>query len=445
MKSLLFLPVFWCSLFLFFSGSLLCQGNPNPNAALDNFIQSEMTAERLPGTSTVIVKDGKIVWLKSYGLADVQNNIPVRDTTVFLLASISKVFTATAMMQLIEQNIASLDDDINTHLPFNFNIPAFPNIPVSIKNLMTHTGSIQDYDPVMDTYYDYPDPSISLSDCMERYFSPDGADYSPTNNFFPNAPGTLFEYSNMGTALNGYLVQLISGQPFDQYCHAHIFEPLCMDKTAWFFSDFDSSHVARPYQFIGGNYVPYPHYGFADYPDGQLRSTALDMANFMIAYLNDGDFGNNSILSASTINQMWTPQIPNLDDNQGLNWCQEELFHSSGETWLWGHNGGEQGASTDMYLDPLNKIGICVLSNGEGDALYICDELYDFALSLNASSGYNPACITLGTDELNQSALGKTLVKIIDLLGREVQVQVNTPLIKCYSDGSSEKFFIIVE
>jgi len=421
----------------------LSQTNPNPNAALDAYIQSEMTAERLPGVSTVIVKDGKIVWMKSYGFADVGNAVPVRDSTVFLLASISKVFTGTAMMQLHEQGVIDLDDDVNPHLPFTLQIPGFSSTPVTFRHLMTHTSSIQDNYLVMDNYYDNPDPTISLADCMERYFSPSGADYNATANFLANAPGTVYEYSNIATALNGYLVERISGMPFDSFCNANIFDALCMHKTRWHFADFDSAEVARPYQFTGGNYLPYPHYGFADYPDGQLRSNTLDMANFMIAYLNSGTLGTNSILSASSINAMWTPQIAGLDAYQGLNWYQEELYHSSGTTWLWGHNGGEMGASTDMYLDPVNNIGICVLTNGEGDALFICDELYDYALTLNASTGYFPGCISTSIDEPIAGGHQRTLVKIVDYLGRETVEKRNTPLIKIYSDGSAERVYIM--
>lgn len=390
----------------------LSQTNPNPNAALDAYIIDEMALERFPGLSAVIVKDGKIVWIQSYGLADVDNSIPVTDTTVFLLASISKVFTGTAAMQLVESGVIDLDQNINDFLLWSFEIPASTSSPVTFRQLMTHTASIQDNDVVMDTYYDFPDPTISLSDVMERYFSPSGADYDPSANFLPVAPGSTHEYSNMGTALNGYLVQLASQMPFDQYCNSNIFDPLCMNKTSWFFADFDSSHVARPYQYVGSNYVAYPHYGFADYPDGQLRSTANEMANFMIAYLNGGNFGSNSILSQTSINQMWSHQVPSLEHGQGLNWYQEELFHSSGSSVLWGHNGGEMGASTDMYLDPVNKIGICVLTNGEGDALFICDELYDYALGLDPATGFIPDCIILSIDEVKPTQENEILIAV---------------------------------
>ena len=375
--------------------SLFAQ-NPNPNPTLDNTIQSEMSTERFPGAATIIVKDGKIVWIESYGFADVANAIPVEDTTVFLLASLSKVFTGTAAMQLVEMGNLNLDADINNYLPFPIDVPNFVNDSITMRQLMTHSASISDNGPVMDTYYDYPDPTISLANCIQRYFSVSGADYSASANFSNNAPGTNYSYSNMGTALNGYVTEAASGMPFDQFCDVNLFSPLCMKKTAWHFADFVPSHVAIPYAYQGGNYVAYPHYGFADYPDGQLRSNAMDVSNFMIAYLNGGTLGVNSILTSASINEMWTPQVPSLDPTQGLNWYQETF----GSATLWGHNGGENGVSTDMYLDPINNIGVCVLTNGEGDAYFICDALYQYALTLNSGVGITPNCSnTSGIEE----------------------------------------------
>jgi CubicO group peptidase (beta-lactamase class C family) len=183
------------------------------------------------------------------------------------------------------------------------------------------------------------------------------------------------------------------------------------------------------------------HYGFADYPDGQLRSNVMDMANFMIAYLNGGSLGTNTILSPSSVNDMWTPQVPSIEGSQGLNWYQELLYHSGGTALLWGHNGGELGVSTDMYLDPATNIGLCVLANGGGSAIYICDELYDYALSLNPTNSIVPECGSIGISEL--SSEHKELVKILDVLGRETTFKSNTTLIYLYSDGSSEKVYVI--
>ena len=419
------------------------QTNPNPNAALDAFILNEMNTEHFPGMATVMVKDNKIVWIKSYGFADVANSIPVVDTTVFLLASVSKLFTGTAAMQLYENNAIDLNDDVNLYLPWTLQIPGFSTSPVTFKQLMTHTSSIKDNYTAMINYYDYPDPSITLADCMQRYFSTSGTDYNATDNFLSNAPATVYEYSNMATALNGYLVERVTGMPFDQYCNINIFDKLCMNKTSWFFADFDSADVARPYQYSGGNYIPYAHYGFADYPDGQLRSNVTDIANFMIAYLNGGTFGSNSILSSSSVNQMWTQQVPTLDTTQGLNWYTAELYHSGDTTQFWGHSGGESGVSTNIFVDPISNIGICILTNGEGNATAVFSELFDYALTLNSVTGITPSCLSTNISEINHSVKDKKLIKIIDVLGRETPFKTNTLLIKIYSDGSADKIFIM--
>lgn len=386
-------------LLFLFTTFCIGQTNPNPNSAVDVAIQAEMNTEHFPGVATLIVKNGAIVWVESYGYADVQNNILVQDTTVFLLASMSKLFTGTASMQLAETGVIDLDRNVNIYLPWTLQIPGFPNDSVTVRKLMTHTSSIEDNYLVMDNYYGYPNPPYTLANCMGRYFPTFGPDYNAVNNFHNQAPGTFYDYSNIATALNGYITEVASGIPFDLYCDTNIFLPLCMYKTNWNFNYFDSTHIARPYQWLNNSYVPYPHYGFADYPDGQLRSNVMDLANFMLAYLNGGTLGNSTILSPASVTQMWTPQVPTLDPTQGLNWYQEQIFHSSGSAMLWGHNGGEMGVSTDMYLDPTNNIGIVVLTNGEGDALAIVDELYDYALSLNPTSSIIPNCNFTGINE----------------------------------------------
>ena len=401
----------------------------------------EMQAEHFPGVATVIVKNGEIVWLKCYGFADIENGITVTDSTQFLLASMSKLFTGTATMQLKEDGMLQLNNDINEYLPWPLNHPTQSTTPMTIQQLMTHTSSIKDNWSAMSNYYGYPDPTISLEACMQDYFTVTGQNYNANQNFLSAAPGTVFNYSNMATALNGYITEILSSMPFDDYCDEHIFEPLCMEKTAWHMADLDSNEVARPYSYSNGNFIANPHYGFADYPDGQLRSSITDLANYMIAFLNGGSLGSNAILSPSSVSEMWTQQIPSIESKQGLNWYKELLYHSGGETLLWGHNGGELGVSTDMYVDPESNIGLCVLSNGGGTNLYICDELYDYALSLNPISSIVPECGFTNIPELYSK--DKELIKIIDILGRETIVKPNTPLIYIYSDGSSERVFEI--
>lgn len=414
------------------------QPNPNPSDALDFIIESEMGIEHFPGIATVIVKDGQIVWLESYGWADFETNTPVTGETVFMLASVSKLFTGMAGVHLSQENGVDLDADINDLLPFSVAVPAHPAEPITLRQLMTHTGSIVDNFDVMDTYYDQPDPSIGLGEVMERYLSVGGEDYDPSH-FLTAAPGTAFEYSNIGTALSGYVTELASGMPFDAYCEQELFSPMCMDNTGWFFSDFDPSEVATPYRFQGGSYIPYEQYGFADYPSGQLRSTVVDLARFMITILDGGMYDGTEVLASASVGAMLSPQIPAIEVQMGLNWYQEVLFHDGGTATVWGHNGGEQGVSTDLYIDPATGIGVCVLTNGEGDAIYIADALYNYALGLPSGSGYSPACGPLSVDENGPRLSERELVKIIDYLGRETGWVANTPLIKVYSDGSVER------
>jgi CubicO group peptidase (beta-lactamase class C family) len=305
-------------------------------------------------------------------------------------------------MQLHEAGTIDLDKDINNYLPWAVEIPNFNNDSITVRQLMTHTSSINDNWGTMSSYYGYPDPTISLANCMGSYFPTIGSDYNATGNFLNSAPGTSYHYSNMASALNGYLVEVSSGIPFDDYCDNNLFNPLCMENTAWHFSDFNSDQVAIPYSYQNGNYLPYSHYGFADYPNGQLRTNILDLGNFMIAILNGGTLGSNTILNPSTVNEMLSFQIPLLDTTQGLNWYRTKLYHSGGEAMLWGHSGGEKGVNTHLFLDPSTNIGICVLTNGEGDGLYICDDLYDHVLNMNVNSSIVPNCIpTISVNELD--------------------------------------------
>ena len=131
-------------------------------------------------------------------------------------------------MQLAETGAIDLDEDINNYLPFEVGIPGFESDSITFRHLMTHTSSIND-GPAMSGYYGYPDPTITLAQCIQRYFDVSGSDYSATQNFSANAPGTTYSYSNMASALAGYLVEVVSGIDFAEYCNQNIFEPLCME------------------------------------------------------------------------------------------------------------------------------------------------------------------------------------------------------------------------
>lgn len=367
--------------------------NPNPSAAIDRKIANVMNTQNLPGVSTVIVKGGEIIWIESYGYANTDLKTPFTDTTSMMVASVSKIFTGVALMQLYESGLFSLDDDIDNYLPFKINIPNYESYPITFRMLLTHTSSITDAD-VIDNYYNWKgDPTISLADCIERYFNTTGADYNPDENFLSNQPGTVYEYSNIATALEGYLVEVISGMPFNQYCHQNIFKPLCMHNTHWYLSEYQNLNMlANPHDYLNSQYKPIDHYGFADYPDGMLHTNVRDAANFMITMLQNGRFHNDTMLNATTLNEMFTPQIPAIDNTQGLQFYKKKFNVSSGNISLWGHSGGEKGISTEMYFDQSNNMAIAVFANGENDASQILEILHDYGIPLSPSGIGIPNC-----------------------------------------------------
>jgi len=366
--------------------------NPNQSSIIDKKITKVMKRKHYPGIATAIVKDGEIVWINSYGYANTSTKQPFNNNTPLMLASVSKLFTGTAIMQLVENGLISLDDDINNYLPFEIRNPNFPSHPISFRMILTHTSSISDSD-AMENFYSNGDPTITLAECIESYFSTTGLYYNTAENFNNSQPGTTFEYSNMATALNGYLVELISGMPFNEYCNQNIFDELCMNRTKWFLSEYDDINtIANPHNYSSGNYETLAQYGFADYPDGMLHSSVVDLSNYMIAILQSGSLNDNSILSETSVNEMLTPQIPSIEASQGLQFDNITF----GGVSLWGHNGAEQGISTSLYLDKNNNMGIVVLKNRLNEQnLYdtpVLDILYDFGLTLSASGIGNPEC-----------------------------------------------------
>jgi CubicO group peptidase (beta-lactamase class C family) len=152
-------------------------------------------------------------------------------------------------MNVQENGGFELDDDINDYLPFSIFIPDYPDSIITFRELLTHTSSFKDNWNILDTIYVHGDSPTSLGDFMKGYFKEGGVNYDANKNFYSVPPGTHYHYCNEGAALCGYLVELITGIPFDQYCNDSIFKPLCMDQTSWFLSGLDSNTIAMPYEW----------------------------------------------------------------------------------------------------------------------------------------------------------------------------------------------------
>jgi len=335
-----------------------------------------MEQRHISGLSAVLVQGGEIKWYKNYGLANREENIPVGENTVFMIASVSKTITGTALMQLYEDSLFQLNDPVNDYLPFSVINPNHPDSAITFLQLLTHTSSIRDNWPLL-VYFD-GDAPIALGDFLFDYLDTTGADYNAALNYYTYAPLTTYNYCNVAVALCGYLVETISGMPFNEFCNTNIFEPLCMENTGWFLSEVDTPLVAHPYSYIGGAYVDNGLYGYPDYPDGQLRTTSLSLAKFMTAHMQYGAFDGIHILDSSTVALMRSSVVPTIDPTQGL------IFYKYSDaygTW-WGHNGGDAGASTNMYFNEATETGLIILTNGDGNHDPIWNEILASADSL---------------------------------------------------------------
>ncbi len=345
------------------------------SVGLDSLIQAEMEARHIPGAATCAIKNGEIIWSTGHGWAIIEDSIPVTDTTLFMLASVSKTITAVAVMQLWEQNAFDLDDDINDYLPFEVHNPNFTDSIITFRHLLTHTSSITDNWSAMP--YSVGDSPIALGEYLADYLVPGGVYYDSSLNFGVFPPGTQMSYCNVAVALAGYMVEAIADS-FPIWCEDSIFTPLDMYETAWFLANLDTSNIAVPYHWQGSGYTPYEHYGYPDYPSGQLRTSSSQLARFLIAFQQHGIIDTTRILDSTTVDLMTTIQYPQLNQHQGLIWLETLLDGR----WVWGHDGGDQGVHTRMYYCPAENTAAIVLTNGESlpGGAAIIDALFDYAV-----------------------------------------------------------------
>ena len=186
----------------------------------DGIVPMQLERSDVAGASVLVMQNGAVVLAKGYGFADLKSRKPVDPaTTIFRLASISKLFTWVSVMQLAEQGKLNIDSDINRYLDFQVS-PAFSR-PITLRNLMTHSGGFED--EARDIIVTNPKQTLSLRDFLIRN--------QPKRIF---APGTIPAYSNYGVGLAGYIVQRVSGQPFEQYVEQHIFAPLKMEHSTFY-------------------------------------------------------------------------------------------------------------------------------------------------------------------------------------------------------------------
>jgi CubicO group peptidase (beta-lactamase class C family) len=335
---------------------------------LHRFVREKMFEAITPGIAVVVVRGEEIVFATGTGWADREQDIRVTPDTVFMLASVSKTVTCAGVMTAVEDGLLDLDADVNEYLPFEVRVPAAPDVPVTMRMLLTHTAAIRDRWRVWGTPYSahslyfHGDSPIALGDFMRSYFVPGEDEYRQDANFYERRPGTAYAYSNFAVALAGYVAEVVSGTDFDQLCRARIFDPLGMSDTGFRLADIGTTNLAMPYR-IGrdsGAFEPYFQYGYPDYPDGAMRSSATHLAAWLAAFMNSGKLGHVRVLERETVDETRRHQLARM-----VSWHQGLIWYGSSAPGYFrmGHTGGDFGVSTRMFFRPDTKVGVIALTN----------------------------------------------------------------------------------
>ena len=361
-------------------------------AFLAGVMPLQLAREDIAGAVILIVKDGKVLFSQGYGYSNVEKKIPVSpENTLFRPGSISKLFTWTAVMQLVEQGKLDLDRNVNDYI--DFKIPDTYPKPITLRNIMTHTSG--------------------LEETVQELFVRDASDLKPFDIYlkehlptriFP--PGTTPAYSNYATTIAGYIVQRVSGQPFDDYIEQHILKPLNMNHSTFRQPLPDSlkammsngyevaSQPAKPFEFVEAA------------PAGSSSVTAADMAHFMMAHLQDGTYEGAQILKPETAKLMHARQFENLP---GMNAMALGFYEETRNGHrIIGHGGDTEYFHSDLHLVLDQNLGFFISYNsaGKGD---ISPREAVWQKFLDRYFPYQPPAPESGSDD-TKPLLGRYLV-----------------------------------
>ncbi len=331
-------------------------------------IEKEIAVKGIPSVAACIVKDDKVVWEGTYGLANVKDQKPATNQTIYAVMSISKTFIAVSVMQLVEDGKLDLNQDINNYLPFEVRNPNHPDIPITVEMLLTHTSSIawpEEEDGITDFSYLFPlDEMPLIGEWLPEYLLPGGSKYKKTV-WKTYKPGEMELYSNIATSLSALIVEHVSGIDYRDYCQENILEPLEMYNSGFRYSKLDSGLMAMPYWNMS---YPIHLYNFRHYPAGNLKSNLDDFSHYMIAMLNDGVYNGTRILTKASIEKMF--ELNNPSSGVSLIWR-----HCPGDCI--GHSGGGEGFSARFELYPESKKAMIVFSNRFNESVYMQGRVYE--------------------------------------------------------------------
>ena len=356
-----------------------------------------MDKHKLMGMSVLAICNDSVVYSGSFGTADYSRKIPVTDSTMYKIASISKTVTATALMILYEKKLFKLDDDIGEILGYKIRNPHYPKVTITPRMLLSHTSSLEDgtgyWNFLTDTYKKDTVPAFAqlLTDTGKYY----------TKDIWQDKkPGTYFSYCNMNFGIIGSLIEKLSGQRFDIFCKQHIFDPLGI-KGSYRVQDIDNiNNVAPIYRMYNGLWYPQTdnfkgikpkprelsNYvigsnGALFAPQSALRISARDLSKLMLMQMNGGKYKDIRILKDATVKLMHKPQWTYNDNNGdtffGLFLCWGLGFQVTTDKVngdiiapgyvMTGHIGDAYGLLSDFFYNQDKHFGMIFITNGSAD------------------------------------------------------------------------------
>ena len=319
-------------------------------AFLDGMLPALMRDKKVAGATVAVVKDGQLFFSKGYGWQDVDKRIPVDpEKTLFRIGSVSKLFTWTAVMQLVEQGKLDLNTDINTYL--DFKIPATYPEPITLTHVLTHTPGFEE--DGRDLFTEDPGHMQAMGTWLPAHM--------PRR---VRPPGIYSSYSNWATATAGYIVERVSGMPFDDYVEKNIFGPLGMNQTTARqpLPEKYEADMAKAYAWTEGRWKSEPWEiitGAA--PAGSMSASANDMAKFMLAHLGNGSHNGARILGDSIAQVMHTQHFTH--DRRLAGFALGFYETKSHGLRIIGHGGDTRYHHTQMALLPSENVGVFVSFN----------------------------------------------------------------------------------
>lgn len=354
--------------------------------ALNNIAKGSL----ITGFAIATVNENRICYAKGFGIADKKENLPFTPQTVNWIASISKTFVAISIIKLVEQGKLNLDEPINSILPYKIVNPYFPDKPITVRQLVTHTSSIIDddygaylageadqyleedsksYDSVPEYFkpnvmYYRMGKKISLDEYVRKWTVKGEKWYSDSTSFSKKEPGTFFQYSNLGSNVAARIIEVKSGMSFQDFTKKYIFQPLNMSNTAWSYKEINAKLLAKWY--IPDNdkepkgVVEAPRYSVTGFANGGLYTNITDLATYAIEMIK-GINGDGTLLDKESYKLLF--QAQRVSGNEPTEKEKISIFWFVSPEGVWSHLGGSDGVYSFIYFNPVTKSGAVGFSN----------------------------------------------------------------------------------